>query len=262
MTLTAWSAILLYFYFSGRISAFLHPVFRPFVLISGGVMILLAIGLAISPLSGDECCEEEGCAHSLGRMTTGRILTFLILLLPIGAAAAISSDGFGAGTMMNRGIVNDATGLKAARQTSLSPTPQQPVQPQQPTAADEYLPKSKSGNVLIQVTDLLYAAQDSSLRSDFQGKTIELTGQLMPDNINNPNGNRFKLVRMLMVCCAADARPVAVLVDGGANTKIPEMSWVRVTGRATFPTEGGRMMAVVKADSVVVSDPPEETMLY
>ncbi|MEI8340882.1 MAG: hypothetical protein WCH43_05005, partial [Verrucomicrobiota bacterium] len=99
-------------------------------------------------------------------------------------------------------------------------------------------------------------------RPDFQGKTIEMIGQLMPDSVNNASGSRFKLVRMLMVCCAADARPVAVLVDGGEKTTIPDMSWVRVTGHATFPMEGGRMTAVVKADHVAVTDPPEETMLY
>jgi len=82
-TLVAWSAILMHFYFSGRIASFLHPMFRPFVLISAGVMLLLAIGLALSFSSTDGGCDEEGCAHSFGQMTAGRIITFLILLLPI-----------------------------------------------------------------------------------------------------------------------------------------------------------------------------------
>ena len=273
VTLLAWGGILLHFYFSGRIASFLHPTFRPLVLVSGFGMLLLAVGLALSPSSGTACCDEEGCAHALGRMTAGRVTTFLILLLPIFAATAVSSDRFGSNTMMNRGIVNDASGLRAVVKSpppADSPLPSkapetaavQPSQKQPATAQEDYLPRSKSGNVLVQVTDLLYAAQDNSLRPDFQGKTIEMIGQLMPDNTNNPSGSRFKLVRMLMVCCAADARPVAVLVDGGGEVKIPEMSWVKVTGRATFPTEGGRMIAVVKADSVAVTDPPEETMLY
>ena len=279
-TLVAWSGILLHFYFSGRIASFLHPMFRPFVLISGIVMLLLAIGLVFSPGVADGCCDEEGCAHAFGRMTAGRITTFLILLLPICAASAVSTDGFGARTMMNRGVVTDASGLKSAPKNQsefplptgdgTAPSPPEPTVTPTPVvyagkaenASEEYLPKSKSGAIIVQVPDLLYAAEDSSLRPDFQGKSIELIGQLMPDNVNNAKGSRFKLVRMLMVCCAADARPVAVLVEEGKKTKIPEMSWVRVTGHATFPTEGGRLIAVVKADQVVVTDPPEETMLY
>ena len=276
-TLLAWGAILLYFFFSGRIASFLHPSFRPLVLASGAGMLLLAAGLAFCPSALDGCCGEEGCSHTLGRMSAGRVTAFLILLLPIFAATAVSTDRFGAGTITNRGIVSDASGLIAVVKnpgrvemplpSGAGGTPAvetQPAQPQQSaaTAAEDYVPRGKSGNVLAQVTDLLYAAQDSSLRPVFQGKTIEMIGQLMPDNANNASGGRFKLVRMLMVCCAADARPVAVLVDAGGATKIPEMSWVRVTGKATFPTEGGRMIAVVRASSVEMTDPPEETMLY
>ena len=53
------------------------------------------------------------------------------------------------------------------------------------------------------MVDLLYAAQDPSLRTDFENKKIEMIGQLMPDNVSNASGKRFKLVRMFMVCCAA-----------------------------------------------------------
>ena len=109
---------------------------------------------------------------------------------------------------------------------------------------------------------MLYAAQDNALRKDFEGKPVELIGQLMPDTSNNPNGLRFKAVRMFMTCCAADARPVATLVEANTPAKLPEMSWVKVTGVATFPIENGRRVAVLKADKVEKCKPPEETMLY
>jgi len=275
VTLIAWGAILIHFYFSGRIAAFLHPMFRPFVLVSGMVMLLLAVGLLFAPADSALCCDEAGCGHAFGRMTPARITTFLILLLPICAASAISTDGFSASAMANRGVTTDAGGLKPASKKTVQQIVEPPMptkdgsqpaiaQTQQPASAasDEYLPKGKSGNVLAQVTDLLYATQDSSLRGDFDGKKIEMIGQLMPDNANNSTGTRFKLVRMLMVCCAADARPIAVVVDAGQKPQIEDMSWVRVTGYATFPIEGGRTVAIVKADSVAVTDPPEETMLY
>ena len=84
----------------------------------------------------------------------------------------------------------------------------------------------------------------------------------MPDASNNGSGKRFKAVRMFMTCCAADARPVATLVEADALPNLPEMTWIKVTGTATFPIENGRRISVLKADRVEKSGPPEESMLY
>ena len=45
---------------------------------------------------------------------------------------------------------------------------------------------------------------------------------------------------MFMTCCAADARPVATLFEIDQKPELPEMTWVKVTGTATFPIENGR----------------------
>jgi uncharacterized repeat protein (TIGR03943 family) len=288
-TLFAWSFILLFFYFSARINTLLHPTFRPFALIAGSVMLLLAGCFLFIPATA-ECCADEGCGHALGRGIGGRLLTFLILLVPMCAAAAFTPGGYGASTVLNRGVINDASALggsgagsaglakaaaaansanaantssatEPALPTKDGSTPPPQAQAQQPEPTD-YLHKSKDGNIVLQVIDLLYAAQDSSLRGDFENKRVEFIGQYMPDTVNNVNGRRFKVVRMLMVCCAADARPVAAVVETERPSNVPEMSWVKVVGEATFPIEGGRNLAVVKAASVTVTDPPEETMLY
>ncbi len=278
-TLFAWSFILLFFYFSGRIHALLHPTFRPFALIAGVVMFLLACCFLFLPATA-ECCTDDGCGHTLGRGLGGRLLTFFVLLVPMCAAAAFSPGGYGAAAVLNRGVISDAsalggapaprTAVAAADNSSVTepplpsndnstPAPQAQAQEPEPT---DYLHKNKDGNIVLQVIDLLYAAQDASLIRDFENKRVEFIGQYMPDTVNNVNGKRFKVVRMLMVCCAADARPVAAVVESDQPSNIPEMSWVKVVGDATFPTEGGRVLAVVKAKSVTVTDPPEETMLY
>ncbi|MEA3188888.1 MAG: hypothetical protein QOD99_2718 [Chthoniobacter sp.] len=252
VTLGTWSAILLYFVGTGRIASFLHPSFRPGVLLAGCFMLLLAAMFAFVPRV-TSCCEAESCGHPLGRMTLGRVLTFLILLLPLGTAAMFSPTNFGAVTMRNRGVAMDASAMPggASKQGR-----------EQAGAAEEYLAKTEDGNVKAAVIDLLYAAQDPSLRQDFENKTVELIGQFMPDNVSNASGNRFKLVRMFMTCCAADARPVAVLIEGDSKASGEEMSWIKVVGLVTFPVESGRPLAIVKARSVTQTDPPEETMLY
>lgn len=270
-TLFSWSAILLGFYFSGRVDAYLHPAFRPGVLIAGGVMLALAAAFAFLPgvASG---CVDENCGQPLGKMKGGRFLTFFILLLPFGTASLYSPQSFSATTIMNRGVVTDARGLASQKTPAASPSnPLEPAlptkdgapaAPEQAAAANDFLPKSKEGNVLVAVVDLLYAAQDPSLRPDFENKKVELIGQIMPDNVSNSNGRRFKLVRMFMVCCAADARPVAALIESDKKPDAAEMTWVKIVGSVNFPIESGRPIAVVKADSVTVTNPPDETMLY
>lgn len=281
-TLFVWSAILLYCYFSGRVVDLLVPSFRPYVVIAGFVMLALAASFLFLP-GVASCCDEDQCGHPLGRMTSGRILTFLVLLLPIGVAAMVSPDQFSANAIRNRGVITDAEGLggrvprdglsvgnSGKSGGALAVEPPLPSKDGQPPAEAEearapitdFLPRNKDGHPIVQVIDLLYAAQDSSLRVDFQDVKIELVGQLMPDNESNASGRRFKLVRMFMNCCAADARPVAALVEAPKQPDAPELSWVRVVGTATFPLENGRTIAVVQADSVMPTDPPEETMLY
>jgi uncharacterized repeat protein (TIGR03943 family) len=283
-TLAAWSSVLLYFYFSGRIHAFLHPTFRPYVLLAGVAMGVMAMVFLVFPADAN-CCSAAECGHGLSRIAAGKVLTFLILLLPVTAAAMYSPDSFGKNVMLNRVEITDASSLRSpAAQKNAPPAPvdmplptngssstasatpakgaSAPAANAQPAPPQDYLQRTPDGRIVAEVLDLLYAAQDNALRKDFEGKPVELIGQLMPDTANNPNGNRFKAVRMFMTCCAADARPVAALVEGDAAPKLPEMSWIKITGTATFPIENGRRIAVLKADKVEKCNPPEETMLY
>jgi uncharacterized repeat protein (TIGR03943 family) len=274
-TLAAWSVILLYFSWNGRVD-FLHPMFRPGVIVAGCVMLLMSLVFIFAPVDAG-CCTTGNCGHPLSRKPLGKLLTFFILLLPISAAALFSPDGFGKSAMLNRGVITDASVLppppanlgEKPKPLSEPPLPTEAGSPTpgatataQAALANDYIQRTPEGNIVAEVLDLLYAAQDNALRADFEGKTVELVGQLMPDTANNANGNRFKAVRMFMTCCAADARPVATLVESAEKPSFPEMSWIKVVGKATFPIENGRRTAVLKAERVEKAAPPEESMLY
>ncbi len=274
-TLASWSAILLYFYFSGRISAFLIPTFRTYVLLAGIVLGVMAV-VFLTVSADAECCTTAECGHPLSRLAAGKALTFLILLVPISVAALFSPDAFGKAAIENRGVITDAAALgPAPTKESVSkpvndalPLKGDPnaatataTQPPAPSPGD-YLQRTPEGHILAEVLDLLYAAQDSTLRKDFEGHTVQLLGQLMPDKTSNGTGKRFKAVRMFMTCCAADARPVATLVECDTLPNLPEMTWIKVTGTATFPIENGRRTAVLASKTIEKADPPEESMLY
>jgi uncharacterized repeat protein (TIGR03943 family) len=288
-TLATWSAVLLYFNFSLRMNSMLAPEFRTYALIAGIVLAVMA--LCFVAFKGDAtCCSSGECGHGLSRLSTGKLLTFFILLVPIVVAARFDPrQGFSGTMVKNRGTATSLEQLGTAvprpadgkadyrKPVDLSlpskdgnqpPTAAAPAQtpgsqPPEPekTAAD-YLVRTADGKIVAEVLDLLYAAQDNLLRKDFEGKPVELIGQFMPDSSNNAAGIRFKAVRMFMTCCAADARPVATLVEADTLPAFPEMTWVKITGVPTFPVEKGRRISVIKAEKVEKTEPPAEAMIY
>ncbi len=356
MTLAVWSVVLLGTYFTGRVAAFLHPSFRPGVLVAGFALAAIALLIASKPVP-PECCADATCTHPLSRSQGGRWLSFLILVLPVSVAAWLSPEHFSKQAFEQRGVLTDAAGLgerqsnrkeavaaspsvvetsahpnpnpavavaaqpastppldapsvpsnstaSSAEKTAQTPPPSVPAQSASTTplpppatalttssntsnapaipdpaagapsssamaaapanaAIPEYLQKTTEGYVIVEVLDMLYAVQDSQLRKDFEGRTVQLIAQMMPQKASagGPE-NRFKAVRMFMTCCAADARPVATMVQASPLPDLPEMTWVRIVGKATFPVENGKRTAVIEATSVQQTKPPEEAMLF
>lgn len=277
---------MLHAYFAGRVADLLTPMFRPGVLIAGLIMAAMALLSLFRPLD-PECCAAGDCSHPLSRSSTGKILTFAILVLPLLAAAFFSKDEFSKQAVLNRGLIEDATALLPPGQRTIQTNPPELPLPQKegseatastatatapaPTAGaaepaesstSDYLTRTPEGYIAAEVLDLLYAAQDNTLRKDFEGKTVQLIAQLMPDAASNGKGNRFKAVRMFMTCCAADARPVATVVEVEKLPDMPEMTWIKIVGTSTFPVENGRRTAVLKANAIEKTSPPEESMLY
>jgi uncharacterized repeat protein (TIGR03943 family) len=279
LTLAAWSAILLTFHFTGRVNDFLVPMFRHYEFTAGIVLGLMSLAFLFFKADAS-CCSSAECGHSFSRMATGKILTFLVLLLPITAAAFFTPQSFSRSTMENRGVITDAATLGSAprivttpvsmplptKDNSPAPAPDTaastPAAPAADPAPVDYLQRTPEGYIVAEVLDLLYAAQDNTLRKDFEDKTVVLTGQFMPDKTSGDATKRFKAVRMFMTCCAADARPVATLVEADKAPDLPEMTWVKITAKAQFPVENGRRISVLKAEKVEKTAPPEETMLY
>jgi len=286
-TLLQWGGILLYFYLSGRITSFLHPVFRPQVLIAGVVLTACGILLLLTRnrIALCECGPVEDCPDAGRSPLISSWLFPVILLLPLVVAAFFTTDQFGANIIATRGYAESASALpgladryekkvKALAKAALPVL--EPALPDEnspaagpsmmdPAVADFFKPNAE-GNIPVNVADLLYAAEEPTLRTPFEGQSAEIIGQYMPAKVGNPLGNRFKIVRLFMVCCASDAQPVSLLVERGADQELPgnvtEMVWTKVIGEVTFPIENGRTVAVIRAKKIEVTQPPEESMLY
>lgn len=255
--LLAWGAALCALYFSGRITSYLVPTFQPYTLACGVVLVLLAALVLVAPSAPG---QESGCAVKVSPWK--RLLGVGILVIPMLLALSISKDEFGATAIKNRNYVSDVAQLPAAPQ----PADALPGETVTPASVDDSsapeLKRDAQGNLQAEVIDLLYAAQLPDMRSTFENKSVAIIGQLMPAQENNPRGDRYDVVRMFMTCCAADAQAVAVTFQPVKKPDLPEMTWIRITGKATFPVVGGERIPLIDAAVVEKIQPPEDTMLY
>jgi uncharacterized repeat protein (TIGR03943 family) len=300
ITLIGLGVVLLDFFFTGRLDQYLHPQFRPWTLV-GGIIFCLAGIIYSAAKTTAQCCIEGECVHQNANSLARSLIAFTVLFVPLATGVALSKDSYDQHALLNRGFVQDMTGLPGRTAPPASKTSNDQVIPPQALGADvdesaseplpqdtngpqpnhdvasnggtnqanpavpssdegsaQYLPKGADGNVALEVTDLLYAESEDSLRKMFSDRTIEVVGQYLPGS----DPKEFKLVRMFIVCCAADARPLAVPVEVSAPTSVAEMGWVKVVGKATYPKKGDRVRVLFKADTVEPTDPPAEAMLY
>lgn len=307
LTLLEWGGIMLYFYLSGRIAAFLHPMFRPMVLAAG---VLLAITAFVLLFSKTDCCghndEEEGHSHSHEHSGWRNVMSFFILLLPIALAAGISPDSYGSNMVRNRGVIANNAALprskpmpvegpiEAAAPTATpatyvgvdNATTNNPTnatlavgEPALPTADGKPDPNAAAapsggfqnpslkvnarGHIDADVLDLMYASEEASMMKDFDGKQVEVIGQVVHRKEAEHEKGPFQVIRFLMSCCAADARPVAVLVD--YSKKEPDfksMTWVKVTGKVEFKKAGSTTYPVITPTVVKETDAPADMYLY
>lgn len=295
LTLALWGGAILLYASTGWLKSVLAYEFTIYAIIAAVLLLIGAVVMAFSRLDAS-CCADSACGHGLSRSSRGRLLSFGIILLPV-ALAPTNKAAFDRTLQElqrvqsnNRVAIDDSrnlsTGLKdmlaqkfgnrpvpetsMALPGSIQPPPPLPLPTQDGStppampgvvAANptDFLIRTPDGLIVAEVIDLLYAAQDDLLRVDFEGKKIQLIGQFLPDRTRT-DGTRFKAVRMFMTCCAADARPIATIVETSSPQSFNEMEWVKIVGVPTFPFEKGRRISVLRAERVEKTEPVEESL--
>lgn len=274
VTLLLWGTTMLYFWLSDRIASYLHPQFHPYVLMAGVGLLLLAPLWWWASRETEEGCHSCGCHHDhedepRSRLSAGALFAFAVLLLPVSAAAFISPSQFGEAAVMNRGIVTDISQLPSAEMPggNWEDAPQwdesvDSVDASWPEGQEEgveYFTRAPDGSIQVETLDLLFAAQEPGLREEFENQRVSIIGQYVPPRGGAAGG--FDLVRMFMVCCAADARPLGIKVTG-EPVAVPRMGWVRITGIARFEDSGGVLEPSLELEKIEEVEPPRESLLY
>lgn len=273
-TLLLWGSLLLWFSGGGVIVAYLHPDFHPLVTAAGVVLLVLAAAWWWATREIQASCGSCGCQHDHGEaprsaMSAGAVFAFVVLLLPVSAAALFSPGQFGEAAVMNRGIVRGLEDLPVLLPLGddYEDSPLLGEGDEIPDAEGlpgeegvEYFTRSPDGAIELETIDLLFAAGEQALRDEFDNQRVVVTGQFVPPT--GSDAGQFDLVRMFMVCCAADARPVGIKVGVPQSPDLPRMGWIRVTGTARFLEVSGVLQPRVEAEKIEEVPAPRETVLY
>ena len=93
--------------------------------------------------------------------------------------------------------------------------------------------------------------------------TISVVGMLRrdPKIAAQFGANTCVLFRFVMSCCAADAMPAAVFVNG-IPADWPESAWVRASGRFTLRKENNSQIPFLNAAQAVQVSQPQQPYLY
>lgn len=270
--LGVWAVLMLWIWGTGRVADYLHPQFHAGVAVAGFVLLLLVpIWLWASAESSHDCCSCVHDHHEHGHRGTGAwsVLIFAVIVVPVAMAAFVSPGQFGEAAVRNRGLVGDVSLLPSATSLggSWETAPAVADGENLPDVSDfggeegvEYFTRAADGAIQLQIIDLLYAAQEPALRETFENERVALVGQYVPSK--DAGSRDFDLVRMFVVCCAADARPLGVRVLSSAKPELPGMAWVRATGVARFVGEGESVEPRLELEKIVPVEPPADKLLH
>jgi uncharacterized repeat protein (TIGR03943 family) len=195
---------------------------RPFLIVAGALLVVIAVATLVRELFGSEAAEEEIAAEQHlegapagahaghddghGHSHHGPRVAWL-LVLPVFATFLIAPPALGS-YAASRG------GTAAV---------------DKPTAEFAPLPRTNPAEISV-VEYFTRAVWDKG--ETMKGRDIKLTGFITP----RADGGVY-LTRIMLSCCAADGRPVKVGLSGDAATGLKPDVWVEVVGRYDPETE-------------------------
>jgi uncharacterized repeat protein (TIGR03943 family) len=236
--LSAWAVVMLHTIATGHINRLLSPMFRGYVLVAAVLLLVLS---ALYVLLYEPPAESGAGSHRLRQL--GR---WLVLLLPVIAAAVLSPDAISNTTMINRGL--DPT-------SGVTPMPSWDAANQQ--SVKEALAADPNQPAPVEVTDLITLAHTPDQMRSFEGRKVTCVGRLFAAQDGAPP----KLVRLIMWCCAADAQPASVDLTGDVKGAWKDTDWLEVVGTAHFTAANGKVTPSIQVESIKTTQEPDEPFL-
>jgi hypothetical protein len=125
------------------------------------------------------------------------------------------------------------------------------------------VPQSDEGDFQLEVPELYYTAGDLEVQKVLTGQPVVTKAQVLPEKVNNAEGRRMRMFRLLVQCCAADAKPYSVPIEFKEKAPdMPDMSWVEIKGTMDYVKENGQTVPLMHVTSYKEITAPDEPNLY
>jgi|TARA_B110000438_G_scaffold189912_2_gene181529 uncharacterized repeat protein (TIGR03943 family) len=274
---TSWGAILIYFYHSTRVKDYLAADFHHFILFGGIGMIILGVYSIINPQpkkdshpeindhDHDADCahdhhadglahphehehEHEDCEsgdhhHEEGH---GPLVTILLTIIPLTLAMSHTRDKLSNQGLSKKGLYETPALTNAG---DIPPFTREDL--------EKRVSKNQHGEFELRMITAYYAAGDREIQDIFDGLPVELEGRIAPEKINNEAGDRMRVFRSIITCCAADLQVVGVSLQFPERSTRPKFEdWVKAGGILTFETVNGTVLPLLKVREVVQAEEP------
>lgn len=208
---------------------YINPAYVPSTTLAGAVLLGIgAVGLARRREATCEHCAA-GCACG-SDSPAPRIWTQALLALPLLLAVLFPPRGLAAFSANERGpqIAGIAAvhGLTALHRVSLSVDTRS-----------------------FTMQDWVGALSADPNPRDYAGKPVRITGMVLHAAASVPPGY-VMVMRYLVTCCIADARPVGVIVRDTSRGALKDNQWITVTGTMGSASEDGQRVAVVNPSRI------------
>jgi len=172
---------------------------QPFLIASGILLVAAAVATLWFELRGGRPAPDDGHGHSHREPAVA-----WLLVLPVFALLLVAPPALGSYAANRSGT--------ALQETS------------------DFPPLPAGDPVTVGLVDYATRAVYDDGRS-MTGRRVQVSGFIMIGKDGTPY-----LARMTLSCCAADARPVKVGLDGQVPTGVPADSWLEITGRYSQKT--------------------------
>lgn len=243
-----WGVAIVWLYAAGRMGEFLVEKFHNITLFGGLGMIVLGLFVLLT-LREKSDCGHDHCEHEHDHHDQNPLVVLFLMVLPLSAALATdTSAGYSLDVLARKGLYDNQVDSSAY---ALPPFTREML--------EESTPKNDDGRFQLPVSQIFFSAGDEDMMEVFGEVEIETEGQVVAERDQNEAGNRLRIYRTMMTCCAADAMVLAFPVEFAGNPPIfEERSWVRVGGTLRYEQADNGEQPVLHVKKIEAISPPSQ----
>lgn len=233
---------------------YVHTRFHNLVLVTAGVMLLLALTqlagyflhniIALNQGHASDCCGNVDHASAKNtRVLVKKILTYLVFLAPL-CFGMISTGGLDPAFAAKRGFEINIANSQAE--------------------AGKFMELAIENNYLMVDSQnyTLFAGKLWSNSQGLEGLEVTALGFLFQPSWYELDEEQFIVGRYLITCCAADAMVTGFLAVFPSEFTAAEYDWVQISGKVDNIYYQNEVVGAVIVDIYEVVEPPLDPYLF